>query len=63
MSATGPIGRPCRDWSGAPATPAVRAASMRTVPLPSESDIDVATDHSDQLREYRTKLHDVKEYL
>ena len=36
---------------------------MRIVPLPSESDIDVATDHSDKLREYRAKLNDVKEYL
>ena len=36
---------------------------MRIVPLPSESDIDVATDHSDTLREYRAKLNDVKEYL
>jgi hypothetical protein len=36
---------------------------MRTIPLPSESDIQVATDHGDKLREYRTNLNDVKEYL
>jgi hypothetical protein len=32
-------------------------------PTTPKADVPVATDHSDQLREYRAKLNDVKEYL
>jgi len=35
---------------------------MRAVP-PLLKVTSVATDHTDKLREYRTKLDDVKEYL
>jgi hypothetical protein len=52
-------------WRGPHPRPVVAATSMRSYGSATEREErePVATDHSDQLQQYRAKLADVKEYL